>query len=949
MSNIKKNKGRDPSAQENDPPATRLVQKFIEMIEVNYIRNVVIPVLEAEGLKPIDFHHGQTEVGKDLIFYRSKAFGKKSLVVAVVKTGKLTKSSSDISGLPVILVQVDQAKRNEVINWDGAKQRPDEILVILADDPSHDVITSNPSGFQDRLAEGVEFILGTHIANSLLEHRPDIAEQILESKIDTSGFLGKHPTNLPLLHALHSSELVDIKSIFTDLDAAVGTTTIAHALSLRPSGTSRVEISDAGWSSASQAIREIAKNLGSILVEPLDAVESNYLKINQKALSPRNKKILADLNKVAIDMANWIETVLQDIEGRQAALNSLSNDLIKLPLCKQAENSLLEDAIELCNVIKNGAGNVSGADTLLLQQEDVSGDIPRMYDELTKFCNVLEIANNKIGNLVKTEISVEPIAGILTVLLELKNSIERIYADAQHFTTTSNKTLGYAKRFVPIAKHVVVFDVDKFRNQLDAYLENLIFKFRSSDIVNNRELSRRLLEDTHQYLCAIDSFTSATELSSVLKPDQAKIDSDPHLGACILGLLNSGVNVLVTGNAGSGKSTTLEMFARQQFEKRGASEEVIFLPLAKFAMADISLLTAKPLESFYDEVSRLFRVTQPGVTSKFVKEKIAHSNRLILILDGIDEASGLVAWILKLIEELRKLKGDGLQIVASSRFGDAQLEEAGLFRIQLLPFRREQVIRFISNFLSNAPELASEVIEHLNCHPAMFAVAQTPLMSTILCILAQNGVVLPETKSALYKERFDLLWGSYDAKKQVHRVKSSKACLEEVSKKSAFYLHSHYLRSDTRKNILTYVQESLTRKFRPEVIRVALDELERPCNVLLEEVDGTIGFGHLSYQEYLVSDELYTNRSTDIVVHLSDPWWRGVLVLVAMKSEDIGSIIEQRIMDSGDIGSAKKTLMAMIEVTNASQRKILQGFLREHNKLDFLVDLDDEDNIYDSY
>jgi hypothetical protein len=366
-------------------------------------------------------------------------------------------------------------------------------------------------------------------------------------------------------------------------------------------------------------------------------------------------------------------------------------------------------------------------------------------------------------------------------------------------------------------------------------------------------------------------------------------------------------------------------------------------------MADVSLLTTNPLNSFYDEVSRLFQVTQPGVTYKFVKEKIECSSHLVLVLDGIDEASGLLAWILKLIEELRKLKGGGLQIVASSRFGDSQLEEAGLFRIQLLPFRTEQVIRFIEDFLRNDPDLATEVIQHLNNYPTMFSVAQTPLMSTILCVLAQNGVVLPETKNALYKERFELLWGSYDAKKQVHRVKSSKACLEDVSKKAAYYLHNHHVRSDSRENILAYVQESLVRKYRAEVIRIALEELERPCNVLLEEIDGTIGFGHLSYQEYLVSDELYTNRSADIVVHLSDPWWRGVLVLVAMKAEDIGLIIEQRITDTGGIGSAEETLKAMIEVTNNSQKKILNGILREQSKLDLRVDLEDTDNFDGPY
>ena len=106
MSTEKKNKGRNPAARANDSPVSRLVQKFLEMQETDYTRSVVIPVLEAEGFRPVDFHHGNTEIGKDLIFFRDKGFGKRALVVAVVKTDKLSKTSSDPAGFPVVLVQV---------------------------------------------------------------------------------------------------------------------------------------------------------------------------------------------------------------------------------------------------------------------------------------------------------------------------------------------------------------------------------------------------------------------------------------------------------------------------------------------------------------------------------------------------------------------------------------------------------------------------------------------------------------------------------------------------------------------------------------------------------------------------------------------------------------------------------------------------------------------------
>lgn len=935
MSNEKKNKGRPSEAIGNDSPTSRLVQKFLEMIEVDYVRIAVIPALEAEGFERIDFHHGTTEVGKDLIFSKDKGFGKKALIVAVVKPDRLSKSSSDASGLPVVLVQVDQAKRNEVISWDGTKKRPDKVLVIFADDPSHDLISSNPGGFQDRNADGVEFILGSDIATSLLKHRRDIAEQILESKLDTSVFLENNPTNLPLLHALHSNELVNLQSIFTDLDAAVGSTTISHAMSLRPSGTSDILVPKSAWSSVSAAIREMENIIGTILTEPLDVVESNYIETHKKTNSPENKAIWDGLVETTESTKNWIAALCQDIDERKIAIDYAYKLF-------PTDNSLAV-AIKISTDLLSGAGLILKAARNIQKNTHVSDRTLALCSELDSFFSTVENSLNQLNGLVD---------GInknaLTQLIDLIKSCERELKNTRDFAILSKKKIGVAKQYVPPANHKVVFDLPKFSKQMEARLESFVNRFKSEEISTNKNYSRKLLEDVRQYLTVIESFGSITELTPVLQADSIASDTSNILSACILGLLNSGVDVLVTGNAGSGKSTTLEMFTRQSSDNQAEHGQVIFLPLAKLANLDTTTWTNNPLEHFYFEVTKLFRATQPGVTSKSVKEQIEHSHRLVLVLDGIDEALNLIGWLSKLIEELRKLKQSSIQIVASSRFGVPELEKVGLIRIQLLPFRREQVIRFVNNFLRNEPNLANEVIQHLNSHPTMFAVAQTPLMSTILCVLAQNGVVLPETINALYKERFELLWGAYDAKKQVHRVKSTKACLEDVSKKAAYYLHSRRIRSSERKEILESVYNALSRKYKQEVIRLAFEELEIPCNVFVKELDGTIGLDHLSYQEYLVSDELYTNRSSEIVAHLTDPWWRGVLVLAAMKAEDIGSIIEQRIMDAGAIGAATGTLKAMIEVTSTSQKKILSGLLRDQRSLDNMVASYSEDN-FDDY
>lgn len=931
MSNEKKNKGRPSEALGNDSPISRLVQKFLEMIEVDYVRIAVIPALEAEGFERIDFHHGTTEVGKDLIFSKDEGFGKKALVVAVVKPDRLTKSSSNDSGLPVVLVQVDQAKRNEVVSWDGTKQRPDKVLVIFADDPSHDLISANPGGFQDRNADGVKFILGSDIATSLLKHRRDIAEQILESELDTSVFLENNPTNLPLLHALHSNELVNLQSIFTDLDAAVGSTTISHAMSLRPSGISNISIQKSEWPSVSATIREMENTVGSILSEPLETVESKYIETQKKTNSPENIAIWDGLAATIESVKNWIEALCQDIEERKVAIDYAYKLF-------PADNPLSE-AIKLSIALVNQSELVIRAASNIQKNAQVSDSTLTLCSELDVLFGDVESSLNQLTNLVG-----EVNKNALPQFNDLVNTLEREHKNARDFASKAKKLIGAAKQFVPSENHKVIFDLPNLGTRMEAKLASFVHRFKSEEISTNKNYSRKLLEDVRQYLTVIDSFVSVTELSAVLRAEQISSDAANVLSACILGLLNSGVDVLVTGNAGSGKSTTLEMFTRQSSANQAEHGQVIFLPLAKLANVDTTTWTNNPLEYFYIEVTKLFRATQPGVTSKSVKEQIEHSHHLVLVLDGIDEALNLIGWISKLIVELRKIKKNSIQIVSSSRFGVQELEKLGLIRIHLLPFRREQVIRFIKNFLRNEPDLAEEVIKHLNSHPTMFSVAQTPLMSTILCVLAQNGVVLPETKNALYKERFELLWGAYDAKKQVHRVKSSKACLEEVSKKAAYFLHNRRIRSSTHEEILEYVLGALSRKYKSEITRTAFEELEIPCNVLVKERDGTISFDHLSYQEYLASDELYTNRTSEIVAHLTDPWWRGVLVLVAMKAEDIGTIIEQRILETGGIGASAETLQAMIDVSSPSQKLILSELLRNQKSLDYLVNGYDEDN-----
>lgn len=931
MSTEKKNKGRNQAAMIHDLPTSRLVRKFMEMRETDYIRSVVIPVLEAEGFNQVDFHHGSTEVGKDLIFWREEGFEKRALVVAVVKTDRLSKSSSNASGLPVFLVQVQQALDNTVVCWDGQKRLPDKVLVVFADDPSSEIINSTPGGFQRVNGGGATFLRGSDIAKSLIKHRKDIAEQILETKLDAVAYFANQPTNLPLLHALQSNEMVKIESIFTELNASFGSMDLVQALTVSSSTQSQINVEDKAWPSVSSAITKMESIIGPTLIESISATEARFKPIAEAARSPSNQKIWRELQDLVSHIHNWAESVQNQCNSSALGLTTGSKTHANVDH-ENARHQLHDLIVE----IREKTYPVLSAALPLNESEQALGRIKSLYETLTNFSHSLDAALqlfHGIKPFLKTKESTEELERSAITIEKL---LERELKNAKDFIANQGRNATRASKHIPTVSFTIEFDVSKLSAKLKQHTTSIIERFQSIESANSPNIALRLLDDTRQYLEAINSFVSKPELSSVLEFHSTKKTTSDTLGACILTLLNSGADILLLGNAGSGKSTTLEYFAKQRYQQKSATEEVIFLPLSRLTLVDDGAHSNNPISDFSMEVARLFSVAQPGVTQKVVEERLYDAENVVLVLDGVDEASASVPWILKFIFELRKQRNGRLQVVASSRFKVPELEKEGFLSLQLLPFSQKQVIQFIRKFLRTEPQLADEVIEHLNKHHAMFSVVQTPLMSTILCVLAQNGVSLPETKNALYRERFDLLWGAYDAKKQIRRVVSQRIALEDMSKKIAYYLHDRKIRSASDQILLDYVRDTLTRKYRSDVIEKAFYELERPCNVLVRDFEEKLGFGHLTYQEYLASDELYTNRSSDIAVHLPDPWWRETLVLAAMKTDDVGTIIEQRISQAGSVGASSETLKAMIEVCHGRQRRALADLLNKQNRLDLI-------------
>jgi hypothetical protein len=362
-------------------------------------------------------------------------------------------------------------------------------------------------------------------------------------------------------------------------------------------------------------------------------------------------------------------------------------------------------------------------------------------------------------------------------------------------------------------------------------------------------------------------------------------------------IFDTGLNLAVLGEAGAGKTTSLQIY----FEKRQKTTDklIFWLPLARVIQNAQAVGQQSQTQPTIVEFERmifnyLIRIDVSIKWDEFLLE--IKSRKVIFLFDGIDEAIKPAPWLTKSINAIAVKYKENAQVIVTCRMSGAYLEEIPFFSVTLLPFTPEQRDRFIELWFADEsqPGTIHRVKSHLEKHRAVAEIITNPLLATTLCVLAKHQLPLPKTEINLYTNRIKLLTGQYDHSKNItSRVSVTPQTLETLAQKLAFYMHSNNLREE-----LIPVLESKIRFVTKNVIEsktanTALNELIDPCNLLVPmSEDGKFGFGHLRYQEHLAAMELVSNRGIEIIPLLKHEWWRGVLVLFARMVDDLFWLIK---------------------------------------------------------
>jgi hypothetical protein len=267
----------------------------------------------------------------------------------------------------------------------------------------------------------------------------------------------------------------------------------------------------------------------------------------------------------------------------------------------------------------------------------------------------------------------------------------------------------------------------------------------------------------------------------------------------------------------------------------------------------------------------------------------------LLRIHDLIAGSNRTSTILKEISGVRKTR---LRFVITTRHEADMALPRSFQRLCLEPMGDLQMTEFFTRWLSERPNKATEVLSFLDKNDHIRDVCRTPMVASIVASLAAQDLDLPKTRTEVYTRRSELLLERWAFVKHVNRpplvpVEDKKHFLSTV----ALGLHTAHKRHFSKR----FVERIWVERYAHSYTEIAFDsffeELLVYNGVLRHEGGKYYSLGHLSFQEYLAAlGVMYQQRINLLLEHVSEAWWRQVLVFYAGLTKQADRIVE-RLMD----------------------------------------------------
>lgn len=341
------------------------------------------------------------------------------------------------------------------------------------------------------------------------------------------------------------------------------------------------------------------------------------------------------------------------------------------------------------------------------------------------------------------------------------------------------------------------------------------------------------------------------------------------------------VKVILLGQPGAGKTTTVKKLFIELFHGRNKSPEGHSFPLIiqlknlnRTAVSRYSLL-----EEIFSMVGvKISEIKVPEGEVDAVVEYIYGSfiDQLnpYFIFDGFDEISDqLMKGVV--IDNIRKLSSKtNCSFVLTSRSADFNYHIDNVNEFEICSLDEDQVLEFISKWF-NETEYSktsnfdpSDLIQKLKNSP-YWDTALRPLTLAHLCALQERNNSIPDRPKTIYKQIVDLLLEDWNNQRSIVRTTSySNFTIQRKSDflaRLAFELSVEYQDSKFNTQLLSVVYNEICHDFElpKDQVKEVVKELESHSGLIVETSFDNYEFAHKSIQEYLTAD--FITKQSDLL------------------------------------------------------------------------------------
>ena len=350
---------------------------------------------------------------------------------------------------------------------------------------------------------------------------------------------------------------------------------------------------------------------------------------------------------------------------------------------------------------------------------------------------------------------------------------------------------------------------------------------------------------------------------------------------------------VIVGDPGAGKSTLLKYLSLRSVEGKLSKLPPlpIHIELNNFAISETNDL----LEFAASVWDRRYNFPKAEAL-RYMKDNLKEGQAMLL-LDALDEtvvgktteeaeiSYGLVE---NAIMGLATLYEKAPIIVTVRKAGYYQRAKlSGFTELEVLDFRSEDIELFVDKWFTyhtstekqiNAADLKTRLKRNQRLH----SLAANPLLLSLIVIVYEAQLDLPDRRSELYKQCVDVLLTKWDASRNIRRRREFKPeHKRQLLKEVAWYFHCQGRRYFPEDELLNIVAKFLPTIGLSEVQnRDILEEIAFENGLIKEQAHGWHGFLHLTLQEYFTAQYASDfNQLDELLIHRHYPWWEEVLLL----------------------------------------------------------------------